>query len=203
VAASMSAPTLFVIAKDLSEMQVKASIDEADIGRIKAGQAVSFRVDAYPRDVFTGSVSQVRLEPTVAQNVVSYVTIIDVPNKELKLKPGMTANVTVEVARADGVLRVPNAALRFHPAEQTAERRGPAVWVQSEGQLHPVRVRPGISDGTMTAIVEGELAEDAQVITGQVVSGAEAAAQTTRSPFMPQRPGGNRQNRPAAPGGAR
>ena len=203
VAASMSAPTLFVIAKDLSEMQVKASIDEADIGRIKAGQAVSFRVDAYPRDVFTGSVSQVRLEPTIAQNVVSYVTIIDVPNKELKLKPGMTANVTVEVARADGVLRVPNAALRFRPVEQTAERRGPAVWVQSEGQLQPIRVRPGITDGTMTAIVEGELAENAQVITGQVVSGAEAAAQTTRSPFMPQRPGGNRQNRQAAPGGAR
>ena len=203
VAASMSAPTLFVIAKDLSEMQVKASIDEADIGRIKAGQAVSFRVDAYPRDVFTGSVSQVRLEPTIAQNVVSYVTIIDVPNKELKLKPGMTANVTVEVARADGVLRVPNAALRFRPVEQTAERRGPAVWVQSEGQLQPIRVRPGIADGTMTAIVEGELAENAQVITGQVVSGAETPAQTTRSPFMPQRPGGNRQNRQAAPGGTR
>jgi len=101
------------------------------------------------------------------------------------------------------VLRVPNAALRFRPAEQTAERRGPAVWVQSEGQLHPIRVRPGITDGTMTAIVEGELAENAQVITGQVVSGAEAAAQTTRSPFMPQRPAGNRQNRQAAPGGAR
>jgi HlyD family secretion protein len=200
VAASMSAPTLFVIAKDLSEMQVKASIDEADIGRIKTGQTVSFRVDAYPREVFTGKVSQVRLEPTVAQNVVSYVTIIDVPNPDLKLKPGMTANVTVEVARADDVLRVPNAALRFRPAEQTSERRGPAVWVQSNGQLQAIHVRPGISDGTLTAIVEGELSENTPVITGQAASGATAPAQATRSPFMPQRPSGNRQNRQAAQG---
>ena len=87
VAASMSAPTLFVIAKDLSEMQVNASIDEADIGRIEAGQVVTFRVDAYPRDTFTGTVSQVRLQPVVVQNVVSYVTVISVPNRELKLKP--------------------------------------------------------------------------------------------------------------------
>ena len=167
VAASMSAPTLFVIAKDLSEMQVNASIDESDIGRIKAGQAVTFRVDAYPRDTFTGTVSQVRLQPVVAQNVVSYVTMIDVPNQELKLKPGMTANVTVEIARADDVLRVPNAALRFQPpADATAApaarrrraaasgagsgsdawRRGPACGracgCSANGQLQPVRVRP-------------------------------------------------------------
>src|SRR6266511_1570097 len=118
VAASMSAPTLFEIAKDLTRMQVNASIDEADIGQIKAGQRVTFRVDAYPKDTFHGMVSQVRLDPVVAQNVVSYVTIIDVPNPELKLKPGMTANVTVEVARADNVVRVPNAALRFRPTEE-------------------------------------------------------------------------------------
>ena len=115
VAASMSAPTLFVIAKDLTRMQVNASIDEADIGKIAQGQHVLFRVDAYPNETFTGTVSQVRLDPVVAQNVVSYVTVIDVPNQALKLKPGMTANVTVEIARADDVLRVPNAALRFRP----------------------------------------------------------------------------------------
>jgi HlyD family secretion protein len=211
VAASMSAPTLFVIAKDLTEMQVNASIDESDIGRIKAGQKVTFKVDAYPRDVFSGTVSQVRLEPTVAQNVVSYVTVIDVPNPEMKLKPGMTANVTVEVARADNVLRVPNAALRFRPTAQTPEqtaqqqepRRGAVVWVQVDGQLHPIRVRPGISDGTTTAIVDGELSENTQVVTGQAVAGADANAnRSTTSPFMPQRPGGNRQSRPAQ-GGAR
>ena len=123
-----------------------------------------------------------RLEPTVAQNVVSYVTVIDVPNKEMKLKPGMTANVTVEIERADNVLRVPNAALRFRPAQvtrrvrKTAPRatqpqaaqaaarepgmRGPSVWVLRDGQLLPVRVRPAVSDGTVTAIVDGELTED-------------------------------------------
>lgn len=198
VAASMSAPTLFVIAKDLAEMQVNASIDESDIGRIEAGQAVTFRVDAYPRETFSGTVSQVRLEPTVAQNVVSYITVIDVPNPELKLKPGMTANVTVEVARADDVLRVPNGALRFKPADLTTPTRGPAVWVESEGQLHPVRVQPGITDGTFTAIVDGELSENTQVITGQAIAGAAAPAQGTRSPFMPQRPASN--NRQGARG---
>ena len=196
VAASMSAPTLFVIAKDLSEMQVNASIDESDIGRIEPGQAVRFRVDAYPRDTFTGTVSQVRLQPVVVQNVVSYVTVISVPNKELKLKPGMTANVTVEIARADNVLRVANGALRFEPsAEATIAsdvRRGTRVWVMRGGQLQPVRVRTGLTDSTTTAIVEGDLVENAQVVTGLRPAGAAAAASTV-SPLIPQRPGGNRQ----------
>jgi HlyD family secretion protein len=196
VAASMSAPTLFVIAKDLAEMQVNASIDESDIGVIKKGQRVSFRVDAYPGQEFRGTVSQVRLEPTVAQNVVSYVTVIDVPNRELKLKPGMTANVTVEVDRQNAVLRVPSAALRFKPEDQHADVRGPAVWVLQEGQLHAVPVRPGLSDGTTTAIVDGDLTEDAQVVTGASSgSTASAATRSTASPFMPQRPGGTRQTR--------
>jgi HlyD family secretion protein len=128
VAASMQAPTLFVIARDLAAMQVNASIAESDIGQIRAGQPVSFRVDAYPDEVFTGRVSQVRLEPVVQQNVVSYVTTIDVPNPDLKLKPGMTANVTVEIARTTNVLRVPNAALRVRPSDEmvTALGRPPA-----------------------------------------------------------------------------
>jgi HlyD family secretion protein len=118
VAASMQAPTLFVIARDLAEMQVNASISESDIGRIRAGQSVSFGVDAYPGEVFIGQVSQVRLEPVVQQNVVSYVTTIDVSNRDLKLKPGMTANVTVETARMTNVLRLPNAALRVRPSDE-------------------------------------------------------------------------------------
>jgi HlyD family secretion protein len=116
VAASMQAPTLFVIARDLAHMQVNAKVAESDVGRIQAGQPVTFHVDAYPDDVFAGAVSQVRLEPVVEQNVVSYVTVIDVPNPGSRLKPGMTANVTLEVARAEGVLRVPNAALRVRPS---------------------------------------------------------------------------------------
>jgi len=126
VAASMSAPTLYVLARDLAQMRVNASIDESDIGEIQPGQPVRFRVDAYPEDVFTGAVSQVRLEPEIQQNVVSYVTIIDVPNPDLKLKPGMTASVTVETARADDVVRVPNAALRFRPSDEIVAALGQA-----------------------------------------------------------------------------
>ena len=113
VAASMSAPELFIIAADLTQMQVNANIDESEVGRMRPGQAVTFRVDAYPTETFHGSVKQVRLNPTTVQNVVTYSTVIDVPNPDYKLKPGMTANVTIEVARRDNVLRVPNAALRF------------------------------------------------------------------------------------------
>jgi HlyD family secretion protein len=117
VAASMSAPELFIIAADLTQMQVNASIDESDVGRMRPGQVVTFRVDAYPNETFHGSVNQVRLNPVTVQNVVTYSTVIDVPNPELKLKPGMTAQVTIEIARRENVLRVPNAALRFRPTK--------------------------------------------------------------------------------------
>jgi HlyD family secretion protein len=118
VAASMSAPELFIIAADLTQMQVNASIDESDVGRMRPGQAVTFRVDAYPTETFHGTVNQVRLNPVTVQNVVTYSTVIDVPNPELKLKPGMTANVNIEIARRDNVLRVPNAAIRFRPTKE-------------------------------------------------------------------------------------
>lgn len=118
VAASMNAPTLYIIAADLAKMQVVANIDEADVGRMRPGQRVTFRVDAYPADTFIGTVSQVRLQPAVVQNVVTYSTVIDVPNPELKLKPGMTATVTIEIARRNDVLRVANRALSFRPAPE-------------------------------------------------------------------------------------
>ena len=118
VAASMSAPELFIIAADLTQMQVNASIDESDVGRMRPGQTVTFRVDAYPNETFRGSVNQVRLNPVTVQNVVTYSTVIDVPNPELKLKPGMTAQVTIEIARRENVLRIPNAALRFRPNKE-------------------------------------------------------------------------------------
>ena len=118
VAASMNAPTLFILAADLTKMQVLANIDEADVGRMRPGQAVTFRVDAFPTDTFTGTVQQVRLQPAVVQNVVTYSTVIAVPNGDLKLKPGMTANVNIEVARKSNVLRLPSAALRFRPTEE-------------------------------------------------------------------------------------
>ena len=117
VAASMSAPELFIIAADLTQMQVNASIDESDVGRMRPGQMVTFRVDAYPNETFHGSVNQVRLNPVTVQNVVTYSTVIDVPNPELKLKPGMTAQVTIEIARRENALRIPAAALRFRPTK--------------------------------------------------------------------------------------
>jgi HlyD family secretion protein len=183
VAASMQAPTLFVIAGDLSHMQVLASVDESDIGRVQQGQAVSFTVDAYPGDTFTGTVSQVRLQPTVDQNVVSYTTVIDVPNRNQKLKPGMTASVSIEIARADDVLRVPAAALRFRQ-----ERGAKQVWVWTGGSMQPHPVDPGLSNGTMTAVASSDLSEGAEVVTGTADSTQRAAAPTT-SPLLPARRG--------------
>lgn len=222
VAASMQAPTLFVIAQDLSRMQVNANIAEADIGRIAAGQAVRFRVDAYPGRTFSGVVSRVRLDPIVQQNVVSYVTTIDVPNGELQLKPGMTANVSIEIERADGVLRVPTAALRVRPTDEVlaffgaggveaaapardaepAEPRGPrtggaaggaratAVWVLEDEHLRRVLVKAGPADATYTAIVAGDLAEGATVVTGISAPAVPPASSASRSPLLPGRPPG-------------
>jgi HlyD family secretion protein len=116
VAASMQAPTLFIIAADLTKMQVSANIDEADIGRIRPNQRATFRVDAYPTETFVGTVSQIRLQPVVVQNVTTYATIINVNNADLRLKPGMTANLRIEVARKSDVQRVPNTAIRFRPS---------------------------------------------------------------------------------------
>jgi len=245
VAASMQAPTLFVIAQDLGHMQVSASIDESDIGRIAAGQPVTFRVDAYPTESFHGTVSQVRLDSKTEQNVVSYTTMIDVPNEDLKLKPGMTANVTVQIAMNENTLRVPNAALRFRPADQGAggieqvagggreqtavgsqlrptatsgagnaprafgagggDRSSGRVFALRNGEFVPVRVRTGVTDGTMTAVVDGDLKEGDQVVTGMSQPGATTQANT--SPLIPfgRRGGGANANRGAgaAPGGAR
>jgi HlyD family secretion protein len=177
-------------------MQVEASIDEADIGRIQPGQTVRFRVDAYPRENFTGKVIQVRLEPHVVQNVVSYVTVIDVPNPDGKLKPGMTANVEIEIARADDVLIVPNAATRFQPEAPTGgtpRARGRRVWTLRDGELQPVRIETGITNGTATAIVGGQLQEGMPVVTGVVAANQSAGSASTASPLIPQRPRGNRQ----------
>ena len=124
VAASMQAPTLYVLAADLTRMRVNAALDESDIGRVQQGQMVSFRVDAYPGEQFEGRVSQVRLQPVVSQNVVTYVTVIDVPNPDLKLKPGMTAAVSIEVARRNDVLQIANAALRFRPPSDAVAASG-------------------------------------------------------------------------------
>jgi len=196
VAASLQAPTLFVLAARLEEMQVKANIDESDLGAIREGQHVTFRVDAYPRDTFEGTVEQVRLNPVVEQNVVTYAAIISAPNRELKLKPGLTANVTIEVARRDGVLRAPTSALRFRPTDDLRKAFGagaaPAgvtvLWQHVDGRLQPLAVTAGISDGAYTEV--SGVPEGARVVTRMVANQAQGAAtgSSSTSPLMPTGP---------------
>jgi HlyD family secretion protein len=208
VAASLQAPVLFLIANDLTRMQVLANIDEADVGQLAPGSEVSFTVDAYPSDVFRGKVSQVRLAPQTVQNVVTYTAVIDVGNQDLKLKPGMTANVTVVTAQRENVLAIANSALRFRPATATPAGPGTAprqsrggggagrpVWKIEGEKLTPVRVELGITDGVVTEIVSGSLAEGDKVATPAPAAGANAGQSTaTRSPFQPAGGGGRRGN---------
>jgi HlyD family secretion protein len=181
VAASLQAPTLFTIAQDLRQMQVEASVVEADVGRVAAGQRATFTVDAYPGRSFSGEVVQIRKAPVNTSNVVTYTVVISAENEDQALLPGMTANLRLLVARKEDVLKVPNAALRFRlpdaPAiPDEARRRGAAkmqpglpgrVFVlDGEGSPRPVSVRVGISDGQMTEILSGDVAEDAKVVIG-------------------------------------
>lgn len=195
VAASLQSPTIFQIAADLTKMQVNASIDESDIGRIAKGQRVTFRVDAYPDEVFIGTMTQVRLQPTVVQNVTTYNAIVDVPNPRLQLKPGMTATVSVEIARRDDVVRVPNAALRFTPTAETfavfqqepaaALSRGQKrVWTFADDRLEAVPVTVGLTDGQYSELTEGELAAGALVVTN-VSTTTQPARTPAANAFMP------------------
>ncbi len=178
VAASLQAPTLFTIAEDLAKMQVDTSVGEADVGRLRAGMPATFTVDAYPGEVFQGTVRQIRNSATTVQNVVTYDAVVDVANPELKLKPGMTANVTFVYAHEQDVLRLPNAALRFKlPAGSAAsvDRSAGApppsgqgtrtVWALRAGRPTAVPIRPGISDGSVTEIAEGDLRAGDRVVT--------------------------------------
>ena len=207
VAASLQAPTLFTLAADLEQMQLNASIDESDLGNIREGQAVSFRVDAYPNETFSGVVRQVRLNPSIVQNVVTYAAIVTTRNPQLKLKPGMTASLSVEVARRDGVLRVPSSALRFKPSASVLEALGQAavtstaaggrpspaagtVWTFERGRLTPVRVSVGLSDAQYTEIQSGDLHEGESIATQAIVPGASAAGArpSTSNPLLGQGP---------------
>lgn len=237
VAASLSAPTLFTIANDLTKMQVQTSVDEADIGKVQNDQEVTFTVDAYPEQTFKGKVRQVRLSPKVEQNVVNYTVIIDVPNEELKLMPGMTATVTIMINKKEDVIKVPTLALRFNPPEseidtvrtvsvpqkgrdsarterwrgmregsgmgmgqgmgsgnfnpqefqrRMAARGGGRIWIMNERKkLEPVLVRTGLSDGTFTEIVRGNIEEGQEIVIG-IVTQRSTTAQSA-SPFNQQR----------------
>jgi HlyD family secretion protein len=230
VAASLSAPQLFLIANDLSQMQILASVDESDIAQISEGLPVKFTVQAMPNQSFTGRVRQVRLQSKVQENVVNYTVVVEVPNRDGKLLPGMTASVDFEAKAANDVLTVPNAALRFTPpADMLAELRGaratspatdststartanggrgsfggqrtrqrPAdvgrVWtVDDNGKLNPIRVKTGISNGTVTEVASKDLRPGMNVIVGVTTSEASAS---TAAPL-----GGNQQQQRRGPG---
>ena len=166
VAASFAAPTLFLIGEDLTKMQVDTNIAEADVGRLAPGMRATFTVDAYPAEPFTGTIREVRNAPQVIQNVVTYDAVVDVANPDYKLKPGMTANLEVVYADRPDVVRVANAALRFHPRSSQPPPLGKkAVWVDRSGQLVEVVFTPGVSDGTYTEVLDAALAPGDRAVT--------------------------------------
>ena len=201
VAASFNTPELFVIAQDLTNMRVIADIDEADIGGVKEGQRVAFTVDAFPDDSFEGAVTQVRQQATTESNVVTYEVVISAPNKDLKLKPGLTANVTIFTLEKDNVLTVPSKALRFMPNEAFL-KKGESIedcqaqyklWTREGNVFKAHQVEIGTTNGVITEIVSG-LAQGTEVLTDINVTGGEPqmGQQQGGNPFMP-RPG-NRNN---------
>ena len=209
VAASFNTPELFVIAQDLTDMRVIADIDEADIGGVKEGQRVSFTVDAFPDDQFEGRVTQVRQQATTESNVVTYEVVISAPNNDLKLKPGLTANVTIFTLEKNDVLAVPAKALRFHPNEALLQKgetiedcEGDHKLWSKEGTVFKAhKVEVGTSNGIITEITGG-IKEGTEILTDFNISGgaAEAEQQQAGNPFMP-RPGGNRNNNNNKQGG--
>ena len=205
VAASLSAPQLFLIANDLSRMQIVVSVDESDIAAIREGQPVRFTVQARPRERFQGRVEQVRLQSTTLENVVSYGVVVSVQNPEGKLLPGMTARVEFEVDAAEDVLKVPNAALRFRPESATAnaspspaarpsgrargERPASQLWTLENGTPKPLTVRAGLTDGVMTEVQGAGVEPGLQVIAG--VQAAEGTAPAAANPLQPRMGGGS------------
>ena len=208
VAASFNTPELFTIAQDLTDMRVIANIDEADIGGVKEGQRVTFTVDAFPEDKFEGQVTQVRQEATTTSNVVTYEVVISAPNKDLKLKPGLTANVTIFTLEKNHVLAAPAKALRFIPNEallkpdqKIEDIEAPQkVWTLEGNTFKAHKVETGITNGMLTEIVSG-IKEGTEVLVDFNISGNEQPEeQQAQNPFMP-RPRNNRQQQGNAGGG--
>jgi HlyD family secretion protein len=197
VAASFQAPTIFEIAQDLTKMQVDTNVAESDVGRLAVDQQATFTVDAYPATLFKGRVSQIRKAPINVQNVITYDAVIEVGNPDLKLFPGMTANVTILTQRAENVLRVPNAALRFRPPESLIEAASPVTRAQvgnagvvyiaaSNGKVRAIPVKLGITDGNFTEVEDGGLSANQQVIDG-ISTTAPASAPASAAPSVPRR----------------
>jgi len=202
VAASFSTPTLFTIAKDLTKMQVVANVDEADIGTVKQGQRVSFSVDAYPNDQFVGEVTQVRLKSTVTSNVVTYEVIVNAPNENLKLKPGLTANITIYTVEKSNVQTLPNKVFSFKPNEANLKtskltlsedpnvvkglkENERIIWIQEGQTIRNKRVVVGDADATNTEVVSGLTDSETIVLEQKSLADDASNSTTEKSPFMP------------------
>lgn len=197
VASAMTTPTLFYIAQDLTDMRVIADVDEADIGGVRQGQRVTFTVDAFPDDVFAGQVTQVRQEATTESNVVTYEVVISAPNKDLKLLPGLTANVTIYTAERVGVLAVPSKALRFSPnaallaPDQTVQDSDAKtkVWQFDGHAFKALPISTGLNGGLMVEVTDGLKEGDKVVVSFELGAAADAGAEAKSNPFMPGPPG--------------
>jgi len=221
VAASFNTPTLFTIANDLKRMQVEAAIDEADIGQVRVGQAVRFTVDAYPDDIFTGTVQQLRLQPTVTSNVVTYTVIIEAPNPDEKLYPGMTANITVIVKSETGAV-VPVSAFHFTPSADVTEKlnvQSPqdaqpekpnvtpehnahlqahkevahSVWLRTDGKAVHRNLETGLNDGVFVIVTKGVNVGDTIILSASLEKKEKNNGKAVANPLMPRRPGNTRQ----------
>jgi len=195
VAASFQTPTLFNIAQDLTRMQIDTSVAEADIGKIQVKQPVDFTVDAYSENTFKGTVSEIRNAPITVQNVVTYDVVVKVDNSDLRLKPGMTANVSIVTARMADALKISNLALRFRmPAEKSGsgaaaapsapppDQKGTSIWVLENKTPKRVPIRTGISDGTYTEVVSGDLKEGQEVIIDSLAKGKQNSSPSGPNP---------------------
>lgn len=196
VASTLNPPTIFEIAQDLTKMQVDANVDESDVGNVVKGQKATFLVDSYPDTIFRGVVADIRKAPIITQNVVTYDVVISVDNSDLKLFPGMTANITILAAKLDDTLRVPNSVLRFRPSAAVLKKTGlrvvqadkPQVYVLAAGEmLQAVPVKFGLSDGKYTAVSSDQLQPGAQVVVRATMSGSAPSGSSTTSAPMPPR----------------
>lgn len=203
VVSSMNVANLYVIA-DLDNMQVVGNVDEADIGQVKVGQHVTFTVDAYPNDTFNGTVTQVRLNPTTESNVVTYEVIVNAPNPDHKLIPGMTANLTIYTLELNDVIAVPLKALKFQPMENEDEKsglpeavpskdnNGPSVWIERDGKLIQTPVELGVMNSVSQQIVSGLKNGDKVALQYNMIMGKTSQGKAQENPFMPKPPGANK-----------
>ncbi len=182
VAASFQAPELFTIAQDLQKMQIEVNVSEADIGKVKEGQDVEYTLDGYPDTTFKGKVTQVRISPTTVSNVVTYSVIVGVDNKDLKLKPGMTANVSIITAKHENVLCVPNFALKFTPNPEGPKYEKQGIWVLIKHHLKRIEIATGLSDDSYTEVISPNIKEGDIVVVG--IKGQKDKKQDMRPPMM-------------------